>query len=104
MKFIYDSETLKSAAEDAVRLACKNGADAAEAGASESVGMSVDARGGKMDGMESLILIKAILRKRLNIRYKKLPIPLPIKTCRRNGSFVPKRIKTIKNQVGINLG
>lgn len=51
MKFIYDSETLKSAAEDAVRLACKNGADAAEAGASESVGMSVDARGGKMDGM-----------------------------------------------------
>lgn len=49
MEFFYTEEALKTAAEDAVRLARKNGADAAEAGASESAGMEVESRGGKMD-------------------------------------------------------
>lgn len=49
MEFFHDRQTLLSAAEDAVRLAVKNGADAAEADASESTGMSVETRGGKID-------------------------------------------------------
>lgn len=50
MEFFHSRELLQSAAEDAVWRATRNGADGAEADASESAGMEVEARGGKMDG------------------------------------------------------
>ena len=50
MEFSYPRETLKNIATDAVSLAMKNGADAAEAGAGESTGMEVEVRGGVLEG------------------------------------------------------
>ena len=50
MEFFHPRETLQSLAEEAVRLAVRRGADAAEADAAETAGMEVESRGGKMDG------------------------------------------------------
>ena len=50
MEFFHSREILQTAAEDAVRRAMKNGADGAEAAASEHAGIEAESRGGKMDG------------------------------------------------------
>lgn len=50
MEFTCEREALKNIAAEAVALAMKNGADAAEASASENTDMEVEVRGGKMEG------------------------------------------------------
>ena len=52
MEFFYNKDILKNLAADAVSLAIKNGAHAAEADISESYGIEVEVRGGAMDGAD----------------------------------------------------